>query len=182
MVIICSVLVVQLFFASQIDFFFFFFSASALFIPFSLFFLSEAFFYFLLYSETPQWDVSTSLHHIQTTKDNIEQLLFCSIVPCCLLLSYVVWFFNANYHELSMNYGAHQFMDNYMVIICSVIVMQLFFTSLINFSTFFQRFSAFYPFLVLFLKRSVFLFFVHSYVLPNKNRCSMLFYVVWIIG
>ena len=105
--------------SSVLPFFYLFFSASALFPPFSLFFLSEAVFYFLLYSETPQWDVSTSFQHIQTTKttkDNIEQLFFCSIVPCCLLLSYVVWFFHANYHELAMNFGAHQFMVNYMVI------------------------------------------------------------------
>ena len=79
--------------SSVLPFFYLFFSASALFPPFSIFFLSEAVFYFLLYSETPQWDVSTSLQHIQTTKttkDNIEQLLFCSIVPCCPLLFYVV--------------------------------------------------------------------------------------------
>ena len=49
----------QLFFARLINFLFLFFSASALFTPFSTFFLSEAFFYYLLYWETPQWDVST---------------------------------------------------------------------------------------------------------------------------
>ena len=106
-----------------------FFSASALFPPFSIFFLSEAVFYFLLYSETPRWDVSTSLQHIQTTKttkDNIEQLFICSIVPCRPLLFLVVpccsilfdLNFHANYHELSINFMSTvihgQFYGNYM--------------------------------------------------------------------
>ena len=38
-------------------------------------------------------------------------------VLCCLI------FFNANYHELSINFGAQKFMDNYMVIICSFLLL-----------------------------------------------------------
>ena len=72
--------------------------------------------------------------------------MFLFVVIRCPLLSHVVSccpmlfdFFTYNYHELTTNFCAHQFMTNYMVIICSFHVVQLlFFASQINFSFLFS--------------------------------------------
>ena len=65
-------------------------------------------------------------------KNNKEQhrttflSLLSYVVPCCPML-FDIFSFTYNFHELPINFCAHQFMVNYMVIICSVIVVQLFF-------------------------------------------------------
>ena len=110
-------------------------------------------------------NVRTSLHHIQTTKttkDNIKQLLFCSIVPCCLLLFYVVWFFNANYHELSINclfaeihgqlYGNYMFCYYRATILCK---------SNQFFHLFFSALALFPPFWFFFLSEAFFYYLLY---------------------
>ena len=82
-------------------------------------------------------------------------------VLCCL-----IFIFHANSHELSINFGAHQFMINYMVIICLlclVLSMRIRFvlTFFHPFCECLGTFSIFFfsYFLFLFSKRSVFLLY-----------------------